>query len=53
MGNVLIEEEIEGFYVGYTENYIKAYIKGDYTNKILKVTLKEGYLDGVLAQIKE
>ena len=50
----VVIEEFDGVYSQvYTENYIKAYIKGDYTNKILKVTLKEGYLDGVLAQIKE
>ncbi len=50
----VVVEEFDGVYSqGYTENYIKTYIKGDYTNKILNVTLKSKYLDGVLAQIKE
>ncbi len=50
----VVVEEFDGKYSqGYTENYIKTYIKGDYTNKIINVTLKSKYLDGVLAQIKE
>ncbi|MBQ9781550.1 MAG: tRNA (N(6)-L-threonylcarbamoyladenosine(37)-C(2))-methylthiotransferase MtaB [Clostridia bacterium] len=50
---VVVEEFDNGYSVGYTENYIKTYIKGDYTDKIINVTLKSEYLDGVLAEIKE
>ncbi len=50
----VVVEEFDGKYsIGYTENYIKTYVMGDYTDKIINVTLKSEYLDGVLAEIKE
>ena len=50
---VIGEEIVEGYTVGYTGNYIRAYIKGDYTYKKIKVVLKESFKDGVLAEIGE
>ncbi len=48
----VVIEEFDGEYsVGYTENYVKTYIKGDYRDKIVIVTIKNKYLDGVLAEI--
>ena len=48
----VIFEEFDGEYsVGYSENYIKVYIKGDKINKKLKVTAISPFNDGVLAEI--
>jgi len=53
VGKVLVEEKIENFYVGYTENYIRCYIKSDkdITNQILNVKIGKPYKDGVVAEI--
>ena len=50
---VLFEEEKEGIFVGYTENYIKVTVKSDkdLTGKILQCTLKnvcEDHIEGEL-----
>lgn len=47
---VVGEEVIDGYTVGYTGNYIRTYIKGDYAFKKIKVKLIKEYKDGVLAE---
>lgn len=48
---VLLEEKVGSYYVGYTENYIKCYIKDEnlLPNDVVTVKLEERYKDGVLA----
>ncbi|MCM1437582.1 MAG: MiaB/RimO family radical SAM methylthiotransferase [Roseburia sp.] len=47
----LISEEFDGEYTcGYTENYIKTYVKGKHCGK-LSVRLVKAFRDGVLAEI--
>lgn len=52
-GKVLIEEKEGDYFVGYTENYIKCYIKSDKVsiNQIVKVKIKKPYLDGAEAKV--
>ena len=52
-GNVLVEEFDGEYYTGYTENYIKCYIKSkkDIINKIIKVKILKPHCDGVFAKI--
>ena len=48
----LPEERVGDYTVGYTENYLRVYVKGDYTNKgIIKVKVIEPYLDGAIGRI--
>jgi len=50
--NVLIEEVKDGFAVGYSENYLRVYLKDfNKTDIIVKVCAIEPYLDGVKAKI--
>lgn len=58
-GSVLIEEQIDGYYVGYTKNYIRCYIPANdkkasdgIIDGIVEVKIKEPYRDGALAKIK-
>ena len=52
MGNVLIEEKNGEFFEGYTENYIKCYVKGDLkVGDIVKVKIVKSFKDGALAEI--
>ena len=52
MGNVLIEEKNGEFFEGYTENYIKCYVKGDLkVGGIVKVKIVKPFKDGALAEI--
>ncbi len=53
-GEVLIEEKEDDFFVGYTKNYIRCYLKSelDLTNKVVEVELKETFKDGVRAVLK-
>ncbi len=48
----LFEEEKDGYYQGYSENYLRLYLK-EYTDdgKIKKVKVIEPFLDGALAQV--
>ena len=49
----LCEEEKDGFYQGYTENYLRVYLKEKVEiGKITKVTIEEPFLDGAIAKIK-
>ncbi len=51
--NFLCEEEKDGFYQGYTENYLRVYLKEKVEiGKITKVTIEEPFLDGAFAKIK-
>jgi len=55
--NVLIEEKIDGYFVGYSENYIRVYIdenstQKDLTNEIVEVRLKKLFKDGALGKLK-
>lgn len=48
----LPEEMVGDYTVGYTENYLRVYVKGDHVNKgINKISVIEPYLDGAIAQI--
>ena len=58
-GSVLIEEQIDGYYVGYTKNYIRCYIPANdkkasdgIIDGIVEVKIKEPFRDGALAKIK-
>lgn len=52
-GKVLFEERVDGFYVGYTENYIRCYVKSkkDITGQILPVKIGRPFKDGAKAKI--
>ena len=59
---VLIEEEKGDYYVGYSKNYIKCYLKKEekindnidsLIDKVVKVKIKECFLDGAKAKILE
>ena len=44
---IIVEESADGFMQGYTENYIRAYIKGEYAQgEKVKAILTESYKDG-------
>ena len=45
------EEYEEGFTVGYTGNYVRAYVAGECEAKIQKIRITGEYLDGVKAEI--
>ncbi len=48
----LIEEEKNGCLVGYTENYLRVYVKGEMPKeRMQKVKIAKPYLDGALAEI--
>ena len=50
----LVPEEIEdGYLAGYTENYVRCYVKSDFMREKLKVKLIEPFRDGALAEIIE
>ena len=44
------EEEIDGFTVGYTENYLRVFVKGCLPYGKVKVKIIEKYQDGALAE---
>ena len=49
----LCEEEKDGYYQGYTENYLRVYLKEKVElGKITKVIIEEPFLDGAIAKIK-
>lgn len=48
---VVPEEEEDGYVTGYTENYVRCYIKTDFIRKKIKVRLSEPFKDGALAEI--
>lgn len=52
--NFLFEEQKDGYFVGYSENYLRLYVK-DFkpTDNICKVIVKEPFNDGAIAKIKE
>ncbi len=49
---VLVEEMVDGLSVGYSDRYVRVYI-GEKINQgeIVKVTLKEKYIDGLIANL--
>ena len=48
----LPEETIDGYTVGYTENYLRVYVKGQIAEKkLVKVAIDKPYKDGVIANI--
>ncbi len=50
---ILIEEEIDGFFVGHTENYIKCYIPEKVElNAFVSVKIEKPFKDGAIATIK-
>ena len=47
-------EEIEdGYLVGYTENYVRCYVRSDFVREKIKVRLTGPFKDGALAEIME
>ncbi len=52
-GKVLFEEKVEGYFAGYSENYIKCYCISDQeeTNQIKKVKFLKKFKDGALVEI--
>ena len=54
LGKVLTfipEEKVGEFTVGYTENYLRVYLKGETEEKIVKVKVVEPYEDGAIVEI--
>ena len=53
VAKVLIEEKVENFYVGYSENYIKCYIKAndDIINQVVNVKIVKLYIDGAVCEL--
>lgn len=48
------EEEIDGYTTGYSENYLRLYVKNcKIKNSIVKVKVKSAYLDGAIAEAIE
>ena len=45
------EEEIDGYTVGYTENYLRVFVKGCIPHGKVKVEIVEKYQDGALAEV--
>lgn len=52
-GKVLVEEKVDDFYVGYSENYIRCYIKSDkdLIDNIVEVKIGKPFEDGALAKL--
>ena len=53
-GKVLIEEKVDNYFVGYSENYIRCYIlagEEDLIDQIVEVRIKEPFKDGAIAKI--
>ena len=52
-GVVIVEEFIDGYYVGHTANFVKCYIesKKDLLGQVVKVKIKAPYLDGAVAEL--
>ena len=50
---VLFEEEEKGYFVGYSKNYIKCYVKSenDLTNQVRKVKINQIFGDGAVCEI--
>lgn len=49
--SVLVERKRNGYYEGYTKEYLRVYFKGDCNpNEIVDVEVVEPYLDGALGQ---
>ncbi len=60
-GKVLIEEKVNGYFVGYTQNYIRCYIEdnkanhkyGNLIDKLVSVKITGCFMDGAKAKIIE
>lgn len=47
-----VPEEVQnGYVLGYTGNYIRAYVKGEFFNEPVKIKLVSPYLDGCIAEV--
>ena len=44
---LIAEEKVDGFTVGYTENYLRVYVRGDFEGK-KEVKIVEPYKDGAI-----
>lgn len=51
--SVLIEEEKDGYFEGYSQNYIRCYIKGENLSGIKAVKVIEPFKDGALCEISK
>ncbi len=49
--SVLIEEEKDGYFEGYSQNYIRCYVKGENLSGILDVKVIGPFKDGALCEI--
>lgn len=49
---VLVEEEIDGYFVGHTENYIKCYVKGECKiGEFINIQIIKPYQDGAVSKL--
>lgn len=52
-GMVLIEEKIDDFCVGYTKNYIRCFVKGNFeVGEVVEVEILKPFKDGALCKLK-
>ena len=51
--NLLTEEETDGYFAGYTENYLRVYVKADKvkSGEFVKVKIIGALYDGALGEI--
>ena len=47
---VVVEEQADGYFAGYTGNYLRAYLKEALPNEEVSVIIKERFKDGVLCE---
>ena len=51
VGVVLVEDMEEDYFVGYTENYIKVYLKDVKNNELVKVKLTKIFKEGMIGEV--
>lgn len=49
--SVLVEEEKDGYFEGYSQNYIRCYFKGDALSGFITVKVVEEFKDGALCEV--
>ena len=51
---VLFEQQKDGYFEGYTQNYLRVYLKGEnLSHKVKKVEIIGAHLDGAIAKLIE
>ena len=51
--SVLVEEKRDGYYEGYSENYVRCYFKGENLEGFKKVVVLSVFKDGALCEVSE